>query len=123
MPLRRMEPRYLGPIIAAVVLLAAMHLLIAHDPVDQTSAASSAYDFGYGSAAISACPEIDPGFQNILAARVSIEPSGRVADDIVEGFKAFSHALDTLGTSDACATAIGFVRLRLWAWQASFLQR
>lgn len=88
-------------------LLAATIRPTAHSSADRAPAParSSAYDFGYASAAMTVCAGIPQDLQDILAARVPKTPSARVADDIAQGFRAFSHALDAEGASDACNTA------------------
>lgn len=101
----------LGAIGVSLVVVAASRLT-AHDPTDRTSTRSSAYDFGYASAAITACPGIDPDLQNVLATAAPRDPSGRISDDIAQGFRAFSHALDALGAAGACSAASSLVQAR-----------
>lgn len=111
-PALRMVLWGLGLAVVSAGLLAAAHRLTADDASGRTSARSSAYDFGYASAAMTACAGISPHLQDVLAAEVPRDPSGRIADDITEGFKAFGHTLDAVGAAGACTTAGRVIQAR-----------
>lgn len=72
-------------------------------PHDHAMINSPAYQFGYFSAALAACEELDTDLVDELASQIQKDPSGRVPSDISRGFAAFSHALDTIGPPRACS--------------------
>lgn len=101
----------IGLVLGGAPLLAFATLGIADGTRDIRPAMShsAGYGFGYAAAARAVCHDID---LDTLTAGTPKDPAGRIADDIAQGFSAFSREYEVTGMAGACSAAARLVRIR-----------